>query len=103
MAVPPAYDASEIPAPPKTGDTPLRRKPTHLETASSLIQAIHGTISLGGLCDTLVRNLGEVGGCIGARLEVDATVDHLRLAHTSCAGETDRADLVPIETSLFIR
>jgi len=103
MAVPPAYDDSEIPAPPKTGDTTLRRKTTHLETASSLIQAIHGTISLGGLFDTLVLNLVEVGGFIGACLEVDATVDHLRLAHTSCAGETDRADLVPIETSLFIR
>src|SRR3569832_1216705 len=103
MAVPPAYDDSEIPAPPKTGDTTLRRKTTHLETASSLIQAIHGTISLGGLFDTLVLNLVEVGGFIGARLEVDATVDHLRLAHTSCAGETDRADLVPIETSLFFR
>src|SRR3569623_2297298 len=103
MAVPPAYDDSDIPAPPKTGDTTLRRKTTHLETAASLIQAIHGTISLGGLFDTLVLNLVEVGGFIGARLEVDATVDPLRLAHTSCAGETDRADLVPIETSQFIR
>jgi signal transduction histidine kinase len=109
MAVPPAYDESDVAAAAndalgkKPGDTTLRRQTTHLETASSLIQAIHGTISLAELFDTLVVNLVEVGGFIGAELVIDASVDHLHLAHRATAGDFTSPDLVPIKTSLFIR
>ncbi|MEP6863807.1 MAG: ATP-binding protein [Deltaproteobacteria bacterium] len=98
MVVPPASDETKRP-----GETTLRRQSTHLETASSLIQAIHGTISLGDLFDTLVINLVEVGGFVGAELIIDATVDNLSLAHRARAGVITRDDLVAIETSLFIR
>ncbi|MEO6771685.1 MAG: ATP-binding protein [Kofleriaceae bacterium] len=98
--MPPPYDESGVK---RTGETTLRRQSTHLETASSLIQAIHGTLSLGELFDVLVVNLVEVGGFVGVELTIDATVDHLRLEHHASAGDLARADLVPIKTSLFIR
>src|SRR3954471_220411 len=97
MVVPPASE----PKPPE--ETTPRRQSTHLETASSLIQAIHGTISLGDLFDTLVINLVEVGGFIGAELIIDTKVDNLSLAHRAEAGVIARDDLIAIETSLFIR
>src|SRR6185312_1539820 len=98
MVVPPGSEELKRP-----GETTLRRQSTHLETASSLIQAIHGTISLGDLFDTLVINLVEVGGFAGAELIIDATVDSMSLAHRAQAGVIARDDLVAIETSLFIR
>ncbi|HET9991720.1 MAG TPA: ATP-binding protein, partial [Kofleriaceae bacterium] len=97
MVVPPGSDGK------RPGETTLRRQTTHLETATSLILAIHGTISLAELFDALVVNLVEVGGFVGARLDMNANVDDLHLAHTASAGVTERADLVAIRTSLFIR
>jgi signal transduction histidine kinase len=97
MVVPPGSEGK------RPGETTLRRKTTHLETATSLILAIHGTISLAELLDTLVVNLVEVGGFAGALLHIDGTVDGLRLSHTARAGETEGSELEPIRTALFVR
>jgi len=97
MVTPPGSDG-KVP-----GENTLRRKTTHLETATNLILSIHGTISLSELFDTFVTNLVETGGFVGARIDLDAKVDHLRLAHSSHAGDTELPDLVAIRSPLFIR
>ncbi len=68
-----------------------------------MIHAVHGTISLGELFDTLVVNLVEVGGFLGAEITADASIDHLRIAHTARAGEIAGARRIDRTTTLYAR
>ena len=74
-----------------------------LETATSLIHAVHGTLSLAELLETIVVNLVEVGGFAAAQIELDATIEQLPIRTSSRAGDSSVAGLSHLASSIYIR
>ncbi|MFT3693231.1 MAG: ATP-binding protein [Kofleriaceae bacterium] len=74
-----------------------------LETATSLIHAVHGTLSLAELLHTTVENLVEVGGFASAAIELDGTIDNFAVRESARAGDATLPGLVEHVASLFVR
>src|SRR5690242_3698916 len=65
----------------------LVREARRLETASSIIQEIHGSLDLDRIVEGVVENLVEVAGFAGAAIKIDARIEQLKLDHTATYGE----------------
>ena len=65
----------------------LVRQARQMQTAYSVIQSIHGELSLEAIADGIVRSLVEIGGVSGAEISLDATFDTLHVSSSSHAGE----------------
>ena len=81
----------------------LLRQARRLETAVSIIQDVHSSLSLQAVIDVIVRNLVEVGGFIGAAISIDARVEKLELHHAASAGTTTGDHIRERSTPIFIR
>jgi signal transduction histidine kinase len=79
----------------------LLRQTRRLETACSIIQDVHSSLSLQAVIDVIVNNLVEIGGFIGAAISIDARVENLELHHTATAGTTTGDGYR--ETPIYIR
>ncbi|MEO8846981.1 MAG: ATP-binding protein [Kofleriaceae bacterium] len=79
----------------------LERQTRLLETAISVIQAVHDDMNLERVADGIVKSLVEVAGFGGARLAIDASLDMLSIAQQSHAGTLTEA--LTRHTPIFIR
>jgi signal transduction histidine kinase len=81
----------------------LLRQARRLETACSIIQDVHSSLSLQAVIDVIVDNLVEIGGFRGATVAIDARVDNLELHHSATYGVTSGDNLREQNTPIFIR
>ncbi len=82
---------------------PLEREARRLQTACSIIQAIHTELSLHKVVEGIVTSLVDVGGFASARLSIEATIENVHLAHTHEVGSIGQGDPLRHETPVFIR
>jgi signal transduction histidine kinase len=64
----------------------LVRQARQMQTAYSIIQSIHGQLSLNAIAEGIVRSLVEIGGLTRAEISIDATFDDLHVASSSRSG-----------------
>ncbi|NVB78467.1 MAG: response regulator [Kofleriaceae bacterium] len=81
----------------------LERQARRLETAHSIIQAVHDELSLNKVLEGIVESFVEVGGFAGAEIAIDAKIDSLHVKHTSQTGVISSDEAVTRRTPVFIR
>src|SRR5688572_8531838 len=81
----------------------LLHQTRRLETACSIIQDIHSSLSIEDVLDSIVKNLVDVGGFAGAEIAVDATVDTYKLQHAVKAGSAAASEALTRHTPVFVR
>jgi len=86
-----------------SGTDELARTARRLETACSIIQVVHRSLSLQDVIEAIVENLVDPGGFLGAQLHLDARVETLELRHIASAGATSGDEALTRRTHVHIR
>jgi len=72
----------------------LLRQTRRLETACSIMQDVHRSLSIADVVESIVENLVDVGGFVAADLSIDGRIDNLELRHAARSGSPARDVLV---------
>src|SRR5262249_21687695 len=81
----------------------LERQAIRLETACSIIQEVHHSLSLQDVIEGIVQNLVVPGGFAGAEIAIEAQVGNLELRHHAKAGKIGASEALTHGRPVFIR
>jgi signal transduction histidine kinase len=86
-----------------SGTDELARTARRLETACSIIQVVHRSLSLQDVIEAIVENLVDPAGIRGAEIVLDARVETLDLRQRASAGGTSNDEALTRRTPIHIR